>query len=588
MERMSAAISYIGKKVNMGQIILGLDIGSYSIKGVLIDNSFRRYEIIEFIEQPILYTENNIPDISQSLLAFHKQIQTKPQIIISAVNDPAFVIKQFSLPFVQTKQITKTIDFELADRLPFSLDGKIYDYRITSQKDGHSEITAGVVSAVTLEEQISVMRNCGIDAKILDLAPNYYQTFISLLKSELYQNMQTDREKFHIEADKTEPILVEKYEQGAGSNNLDSSHSDNNNAFSAIIDMGHTKTEVIVVNSKGMVASRTFAFGGYDFTLEIAKEFGISENEAILLKHENKLNLEDDGLSFLGTEQEEDANKRQKIIKIIQKTADSFLNQLLVFFLSVKRKYHGQIISFFGCGGSFSMRGLATLIENRFNIRSLAAKDYRHQMQRIQASEEMIMKGSLSFCMAARTIVGVTSSEFNFRKDQFAYTGDWNVVKPLLVRAVIMILIVIFMGGLYTGTKLSFLRAQEKRIDEKLKIITKRTVGREISDYKVALVTMNAPSGEMKNLVPDVTAFYLLGELSKRIPTNSNIKVKELSIGGGKVRAKGEADTFEEVDKMLEQVKTFECFEKLNKGRTQKVGGNSKRVEFNFTVDSKC
>ncbi|MCX6123705.1 MAG: hypothetical protein NTV34_02990, partial [Proteobacteria bacterium] len=45
------------------QKVIGLDIGSYSIKAVEIVNSFKSYEIVNFYEAVIPYSETIEPDV---------------------------------------------------------------------------------------------------------------------------------------------------------------------------------------------------------------------------------------------------------------------------------------------------------------------------------------------------------------------------------------------------------------------------------------------------------------------------------------------------------------------------------------------
>jgi hypothetical protein len=88
--------------------------------------------------------------------------------------------------------------------------------------------------------------------------------------------------------------------------------------------------------------------------------------------------------------------------------------------------------------------------------------------------------------------------------------------------------------------------------------------------------------------VPRATAFDLLEQISKKVPSDDDIvlDITELDIRPKKTFIKGTVDTATAVDEIAEKLKDIDCYEDVTKGSVTEVSGDAK--QFTLTVASKC
>ena len=95
--------------------IIGIDVGSSSIKAVEMDSAFGRHEIHDYHEAPIQMDLS----IQEVLEKFIKGLAKTPDRIIVALKPNQSTFRNLQLPTRNKKAIQSGIGFELEDELPF-------------------------------------------------------------------------------------------------------------------------------------------------------------------------------------------------------------------------------------------------------------------------------------------------------------------------------------------------------------------------------------------------------------------------------------------------------------------------------------
>ncbi|HAR42279.1 MAG TPA: hypothetical protein DCS07_06560, partial [Bdellovibrionales bacterium] len=98
--------------------ILGVDIGSKSIKAVELDSSFGRYEIRDYHEIPLEPGEQTSSALSRLVHALPR----RPDRVVTALRTGVVTFRNLDLPAKNKKVLMAAIGFELEDDLPFPLD----------------------------------------------------------------------------------------------------------------------------------------------------------------------------------------------------------------------------------------------------------------------------------------------------------------------------------------------------------------------------------------------------------------------------------------------------------------------------------
>src|SRR5258708_2174254 len=109
--------------------ILGIDLGSTSIKAVELDSAFGRYEIHDYYEYPVAAGT----DLNLALTQLMGSLPKQPDRVAIALRSGQVTFRNLRLPTRDRKSIQAGVGFELDDELPFSMDKAVYDYSILSQ-----------------------------------------------------------------------------------------------------------------------------------------------------------------------------------------------------------------------------------------------------------------------------------------------------------------------------------------------------------------------------------------------------------------------------------------------------------------------
>ena len=97
----------------MPQTILGIDVGSYSVKIAEIERSFKGFELVGFYEHPVITGENLSYEqaVTQTIQIIFDEYHLKPDIINTALPGFDTSIREVELPFTNAKKIYSTIYF---------------------------------------------------------------------------------------------------------------------------------------------------------------------------------------------------------------------------------------------------------------------------------------------------------------------------------------------------------------------------------------------------------------------------------------------------------------------------------------------
>lgn len=153
------------------QKVIGLDIGSYSIKAVEIINTFKSYEVMNFYETVIPNLEGVpldavVPVCMEQLFQEH---QLTADRIITAM--PGQFISSRVLPFnfSDPRKIETSIFVELEEVVPFNMDDMIVDHQILGNSGGKTLALAVMTRKIFLKNFLDLLGRINIDPKLVDI-----------------------------------------------------------------------------------------------------------------------------------------------------------------------------------------------------------------------------------------------------------------------------------------------------------------------------------------------------------------------------------------------------------------------------------
>src|SRR5579872_5328500 len=125
--------------------ILGLDLGSYSLKAIVLDATMRNAAVRSFASVRRPDTADPADAFKRALTELLAKQPAAPDQVVIALPGPTLATHAMTLPFVDAKRLDATLPFEIESQLPFDLAEAVFDYQVALQKDKKSDLLVGVV-----------------------------------------------------------------------------------------------------------------------------------------------------------------------------------------------------------------------------------------------------------------------------------------------------------------------------------------------------------------------------------------------------------------------------------------------------------
>jgi type IV pilus assembly protein PilM len=231
--------------------VIGLDLGTSSIKMIEVKSSGRTYKMTNFGMSSIpegLIDGGEIIDptaLSQIIMALHKELGLKTKAVCTGMFGGAVIVKKISMPRIDPKLIGEQIQWEAEQYIPFDLSEVNLDYHLLQSPDKNSE---------TMEILLVAAKH--------DYIIRYFEAIeMAGLKCAL--------------------IDVNGF---ALANSFEMNYGVRNGETVALINIGAGVTNLVVIENGRVVFCRDIPIGGNVYNMEISRELGVSAQEAEELK----------------------------------------------------------------------------------------------------------------------------------------------------------------------------------------------------------------------------------------------------------------------------------------------------------------
>lgn len=182
-------------------IILGIDIGTHSVRGALVRTSMRTFEVDRYVEVaiPQLASHGKKPAVYASALRELMQaLPTSPDSIYAAVDGMRGSLRILSIPVATKKRAAEVIPFELESVLPFPLEEAVIDFQELATKDGELSLMTAAVPEHAVEETLSFFQEAELSPRELTLGSLSLEGVVQFLpqpSGEPWMLVHVDREE---------------------------------------------------------------------------------------------------------------------------------------------------------------------------------------------------------------------------------------------------------------------------------------------------------------------------------------------------------------------------------------------------------
>jgi general secretion pathway protein L len=519
--------------------ILGLDLGSYSVKGILFESTLRGYTTKAYAE-----VRRGEGDRTETLRAAVQELLTQHPMpadqVIVALPGPALMTHAFTLPFTDPKRLEAALPFEVESQLPFDLSEVLFDYQVVGQKaKASSDVLVGVVRKEELTWLLGLLTELKLDPRVITHPGITYQNLF----------LQT-------------PAVFDGLGEAEAV---------------AVVDIGHERTTVAIGRpGVGVEFSRTFAGGGRELSRALAAEFQTPLAEAQQWKETYG------ALASAATAAGPDAERAASaLVRGLQPVLRELRPTFKAFTARTKRNVGAVVL----CGGTARLKGIAEQLERdlHLQVRVLALPNETSSAVPPAAHPS----AAQSFALALRgQASGAKAPRFNLRRGEFGFKGDFDYVKDkfgLLGSFAATLLLLFIASGVVRN---SVLARNEAKVDAVLCKTTERILGRCETNYDRALNLLRGVESPAAAL-PKMTAVSLLAEVTQKIPPEVPVKIERIQIDLERVILQGETDSSKEIDTLTTALKTHRCFREVNPGKVEKTRDGQK-VTFRLDIQVQC
>lgn len=338
----------------------------------------------------------------------------------------------------------------------------------------------------------------------------------------------------------------------------------------AVLDIGHSHTQVVVFEGREVLMARTMRTAGRDITESIAKAFDIGLDKAEKHKHEFAAIVHDG----------EAPNEQMRMF------SDAIKQALKPLARDLRRSFRGlfareriEISEVYICGGSAQIKNIDGFLRDELGL----------PVQRLNLP---VMPGgapsAVSYALGQTFKDGIKSHVLNLRQGAFAYRG-----RSSYMRRQLMIVAAVAFATIFVGIVALFLQneAYEARRDAMRATLQKQTeqvFGEKLTKTSDIKRRLAGEDGAVKGFVPQMSAYELMYMVTSKISSEQDLDLRrfEVDIDRKLIQIMGETTDAQAVDKLVSDLENIECLKSIKKDKLNV--GRDGRADFELQISTEC
>jgi general secretion pathway protein L len=432
----------------MSHRIVGLDLGTYSVKAIRVESSLRTHQVKGFDEEPLVgpgdfaetppegtpvaaSEETAQSPLARALMALNARGALQGDVLVVSQGLERCLVTQIELPFTQRRQIEDVLKVQVEDKFPVDTSDLVMDFLPSSTiaASGQHPVTVVATNKAVLGELLQTLAQGGADPRIVDVGPARLGSARHLLSGG------------------TEADVV------------------------ALVDIGHEFTDVCVMSGEEITAMRRLRLGGKAFTEALARHFEVSVEVA----EQDKLRqafVEPPGQERMGLDPDS-----AMIRDVCRDVALDLSQELLRTFHSHLAERGRPVERVWLCGGGSLLPGLGAFLGVQLGIACDAVG-----VAALAQDPTKSVRAVAALGLAARGLPQRVASPFNFRRGPFAFKGDFEFLRGRAVALGVGVMFVILALIFSLLAKKGAIEARRDAYAVALSISTAAVLGEALDD----------------------------------------------------------------------------------------------------------
>lgn len=335
--------------------LVGIDIGSYAVKAVLLEQNGDQYRLIHALQEPIskgAMNEREIQDIEaigKVIAKIRKQIPKSIKLAAAAVSGSTVITKTIYMDISLTDdEMENQIEIEADSLIPYPLEEVSLDFETVGVNESDPSKVNVLLSAArtdSVQGRVAAIEDGGFTTKVMDV-----ESYALARSAELvYQQLPEDA----------------------------------SSKLVGVVDMGANMTLMTVMHEGETIYTRDQSFGGEQYTKNIVNYYNKTYEEAEIAKKSGDLppNYTFEVLAPFQT----------AVIQQIRRAVQMFLTS------SGNNKLDYIVLS----GGTALLEGMRQVLEDELGIHCVIANPFAAMEVSAKIDANILDKQSSSFMIAA-------------------------------------------------------------------------------------------------------------------------------------------------------------------------------------------
>ena len=546
--------------------VVGLDIGRFTVKAVVLETSLRSFELIEVVEEAIApapveepphtpdegeVEEDGAADALDPVEAYGFSTETLDALraladrgvfevdaVYASLRHGDAMLTRVSLPFATKREIGAVLAPQLEGKLPVEVDEVLLDCIAGGkQPSGEYAVYAAAIEPPRLAVMLAQLVEVGIDPKVLDVQP------FSLLTIGRAMAPGT-----------AGPI--------------------------AIVDLGADQTGIVVYQGADLQYARTFSGGGERFTAALADVFGLDLATARDGKHR-------EGFIDVATPEGDTTTGHDAtdISNACRRAAKPLVRQLRRTLHAHATEWGTGVEHIYVTGGASLLPGLVEYVAQSLDVGTSPLPFSRPEVETVPGFAEVGNKFATAFGLALRGVPSVNGSQFDARIGPFAFKGSYEHVRARLPQMVGAVAVLILLSFTFALGRVVMLKSEAAALDSALAESTAPLFGEEVTDgdrisRRLRLEAIPPP------FLPTTSGYEVWSQIGNAFVETDNLGYSvvagafEVDMERRVYRVEGTADSAESVDTFEAQLGAIECVSTVNRNEMSASGD-----AFEFTIN---
>ncbi len=365
-------------------VIVGVDIGAYSIKVAEIEATSKSYVVRRVLEFPLSLdlTKDKKIEIIDTLRTLFAQYDPDSTQFIFGVPQKYVSARLLRLPFRERFKVQKAIVSQLEDELPFSQDDAVFDAKIIRYAGKGADILAMAVPNERIADILNTAHDCGV-------AP----TFISTEGMGLNNLFEKWNEA------PPEGLSVEQEIPSARDAEL-------------VLNIGHMATEILVYADGLLLGVRNIDWGAKNMADSIGAKYGLNYLQAM---------RELQAKGFVMIDKQAGTKEQAAFSQTIEDALNVFAADLRLKMLELQSELNLQWSKGYLLGGGSQLKNLGAFLTQHFEVTFNRFKQFEHHPNvSAEISPQLELVTATAVGMAMEGLRRPRNPATNFLKGDFA------------------------------------------------------------------------------------------------------------------------------------------------------------------------